>query len=280
MANERRNRILGMLLGLHAGDSLGAPLEFSQPTVGEPIRDITGGRGWRAGEATDDTDLMLCLLKSLAENNGELVVDDVKKKYIAWLNSGPKDVGVCTSITLRGGSVGGRNQGNGSLMRCAPLAILKYVSCNVSAQCRITHDSDVAVRIDQKFIGILQDLLKTKGDKKRANEIVDLDMRCSDHSLLWREIKNDTWDKIENNGWCVASLLGACWAFYNTETLEDALIQIVNRGGDSDTVGAICGAICGAFYGMEEIPERWLSKLEQKQVIIENVDRLLLTPSA
>ena len=279
MASERRNKALGMLLGLHAGDSLGAPLEFSQPTVGEPIRDITGGRGWRAGEATDDTDLMLCLLKSLSENDGEFDAEDCRLRYVAWLNTRPKDVGICTATVLRGGSVGDRNQGNGSLMRCAPLALRHLEWADVVYQCSITHNNPNTFTVDYIFLSILQGLLKVT-DKGEAKQIIDMSLAGSFLRSDWRKAKAQSKESVVNRGWCVTSLLNALWAFYNTETLEDALVVIVNRGGDSDTVGAICGAICGAFYGMEEIPERWLSKLEQKQVIIENVDRLLLTPSA
>ncbi|KAK4142198.1 ADP-ribosylation/Crystallin J1 [Dichotomopilus funicola] len=65
----RRDRILGALLGVHAGDSLGATVEFASwedirtdyPTG---VRDIVGGGpfNWPAGHATDDTDLTRAVL--------------------------------------------------------------------------------------------------------------------------------------------------------------------------------------------------------------------------
>ena len=41
------------------------------------------------------------------------------------------------------------------------------------------------------------------------------------------------------------------------------MIDVVNRGGDADTTGAIAGMIAGGFYGVDAIPETWLSQLDQ-----------------
>ena len=278
MVNEKRDKALGMLLGLHAGDSLGAPLEFGSPTSGELIRNITGGGIWEAGEPTDDTDMMVCLLKSLSENSGKFVCEDVRSKYTKWLIGRPKDVGICTRSSLIGRPVS-RRQGNGSLMRCAPLALIDPSYLDIGQQCRITHDDGTTVYVDNIFIQILKEFLQTKNTSKNAAKYLIDEIMDSFYFENWESIKKSPWEGIINRGWCVTSLLNALWAFYNTETLEDALIQIVNRGGDSDTVGAICGAICGAWYGVEAIPERWLSTLQAKDTIIEHVDRLLLTPS-
>jgi ADP-ribosylglycohydrolase len=38
---------------------------------------------------------------------------------------------------------------------------------------------------------------------------------------------------------------------------EAALVDVVNRGGDADTNGAIAGALMGAFHGDAAIPGRW-----------------------
>jgi ADP-ribosyl-[dinitrogen reductase] hydrolase len=39
--------------------------------------------------------------------------------------------------------------------------------------------------------------------------------------------------------------------------LEDALIETVRQGGDTDTNAAICGALIGAVDGRGAIPPRW-----------------------
>ncbi|MBI3184112.1 MAG: ADP-ribosylglycohydrolase family protein [Myxococcales bacterium] len=49
----------------------------------------------------------------------------------------------------------------------------------------------------------------------------------------------------------------AYWELLHAPSFEAALIDVVNRGGDADTNGAIAGALLGAAYGEEAIPERW-----------------------
>ena len=49
----------------------------------------------------------------------------------------------------------------------------------------------------------------------------------------------------------------AYWELFHAKSFEAALLDVVNRGGDADTNGAITGALLGATYGEEQIPERW-----------------------
>lgn len=49
----------------------------------------------------------------------------------------------------------------------------------------------------------------------------------------------------------------AFWELFHAPSLEDALIDVVNRGGDADTNGAICGALLGSVYGESQIPQAW-----------------------
>ena len=56
-------------------------------------------------------------------------------------------------------------------------------------------------------------------------------------------------DEIHATSFVLDSLRAALWAVLRTTTFEDALIEIVNRGGDCDAVGAVAGALAGARYG-------------------------------
>jgi ADP-ribosyl-[dinitrogen reductase] hydrolase len=39
---------------------------------------------------------------------------------------------------------------------------------------------------------------------------------------------------------------------------EDALVDTVGLGGDTDTYAAVAGALLGSFYGIGAIPQRWI----------------------
>ena len=60
---------------------------------------------------------------------------------------------------------------------------------------------------------------------------------------------------------CIPTCL---YLFLTTDNFEDALIEVINLGGDADSTGAILGALAGASYGAESIPDRWLEGLQNR----------------
>ena len=51
---------------------------------------------------------------------------------------------------------------------------------------------------------------------------------------------------------CQGSVPQALEAFLESSSFEDAIRNAISIGGDSDTIGAICGAVAGAFYGVPD----------------------------
>ncbi|MGA9524637.1 MAG: ADP-ribosylglycohydrolase family protein [Myxococcaceae bacterium] len=49
----------------------------------------------------------------------------------------------------------------------------------------------------------------------------------------------------------------AFWELFHAPSFEAALVDVVNRGNDADTNGAIAGALLGAAYGEAAIPPSW-----------------------
>lgn len=72
---------------------------------------------------------------------------------------------------------------------------------------------------------------------------------------------------IKSSGWVVDTLEVALWALFKYDTWADGALAVVNRGGDSDTAGAVYGALAGVFYGVESIPWRWVSKMRNADLI-------------
>ncbi|MDQ5848706.1 MAG: ADP-ribosylglycohydrolase family protein, partial [Pseudomonadota bacterium] len=64
-------------------------------------------------------------------------------------------------------------------------------------------------------------------------------------------------DFFTRQGWVLTALGNAFYALLNLG-FEEALIQTVGQGGDTDTNAAICGALLGAAHGREAIPSRWI----------------------
>ena len=137
-AIEEKDRFLGALLGAAAGEALGAPHEGKLAGEVGPVRDVTGGGIWAAGEPTDDVELTLALLRSLVARR-RFDPDDAARRYLEWFARGPKDVGNLTRAALENLRAGDSPQqasalawedsgrkaaGNGSVMCCAPIGLL------------------------------------------------------------------------------------------------------------------------------------------------------------
>jgi len=138
------DRARGVLLGLACGDALGRPVEFKSASKISAehgrLDEMIGHGTWNqpAGTITDDTEQALCIARSLVEQQ-TFDPADVADRFVAWYDTGPFDIGGMTRRALtqlkRGDewdkagqqvweqSPEGQNAGNGSVMRCAPLAI-------------------------------------------------------------------------------------------------------------------------------------------------------------
>jgi hypothetical protein len=59
-----------------------------------------------------------------------------------------------------------------------------------------------------------------------------------------------------------------------TDSLEEALVDVVNLGGDADSAGAILGALAGLAYGAAALPDRWLLNLHNADGIEARAEAL------
>ena len=295
-----QDKVLGMLWGLHAGDSLGAPLEFLPPSrAWNTHTEIVGGGkfNWRAGEATDDTDLMLCVIKSI-QNSGQFSFDTLKREMLAWYESNPPDIGTTTIKGLRNleaglplrdcGFVNNEFQGNGSIMRVAPMALLnESVTTSYQGreqtlplqevlitQTKMTHGHQHCVHTDLIFVEAVKAVLE--GETKQNVLARALRKACQVSPFIesrMEKILSTSWNDLSTSGFCVDTLCAGLWAFMKYDSLEEALIAVVNKGDDSDSCGAVAGVLCGAFYGSDSIPRRWLQKLEFRDEIRDQIQQ-------
>src|SRR5262249_24441810 len=60
---------------------------------------------------------------------------------------------------------------------------------------------------------------------------------------------------------CIPTCL---YLLLTTDSFEDALVEMINLGGDADSTGAILGALAGAHYGPLAIPSRWIDCLQNR----------------
>ena len=80
-------------------------------------------------------------------------------------------------------------------------------------------------------------------------------------------------------GYAPKTLAATLWAAHHAENVEDALSAIVSAGGDTDTNAAPAGAALGARFGLNAIPPRWrnaVAQLRQTRTPLEHYADLLL----
>ncbi len=291
-----RDRFRGTIVGIAVGDALGGPLEF-QPAR-EPadyVTDMIGG-GWQQllpGEWTDDTQLTLCVLESLLERK-VFDPDDIARRFVQWMRSDPKDIGVHTGRVLKSIEQGEsweqasreaqeenpENAPNGSLMRSAPLALFFYrhpdfVATLSPVLSRITH-----AHPDCEFACVFWNVAITwlVAGHSVENAVQAAYEACHGASpdFLSRISKAmESRNTTPPTGWVLDTMEVALWGILHTNSFESALLSVVNRGEDADTAGAVAGAMAGARYGLSNIPERWLAPLKDRDLLIRYADSLL-----
>ena len=291
------NPATGVLLGLACGDALGRPVEFRSATaIADEYGTVTemlghGTHGQPAGTVTDDTDLALCIARSLAEQEA-FDGEDIADRFHEWYESGPFDIGLMTADAIREYASGtswrdagrgvwqhraeGSNAGNGSVMRCAPHAVaftddpgtLVEVSQQSSA---ITHYDPRCTYGCAILNCTIAGYLRGENDPltDALNRVED---DAPDELINTLRLVPDQTDEtqLSNSGYVVHTLQTALHDAQVAESAENAIVTAVNRGGDTDTLGAVTGALAGARFGYESLPERWLNTIEYR----EDLERL------
>lgn len=293
--NTLRDRFRGVLLGVAVGDALGAPLEFQPASSPQAlVREMIGG-GWQQlapGEWTDDTQMTLCVVESLLVKR-VFDPDDIARRFVAWLQSHPKDIGLHTRRVLQDIADGmhweaasldayhadPENAPNGSLMRCAPLSLFFYRHPEYIAELspvlsRITHahpDCEWScVFANVLLTCLLQGMGAAEAVDFAYEALTDAGDELKERIGRAMESECDTL----STGWVLDTLEVALWCFLHTSDFESAVVTAVNRGADSDTVGAVVGAMAGARYGMTAIPPRWLTVLKNGDLLQRYADGL------
>ena len=279
MRNNLMNRISGVAVGAVVGDALGMPLEFGPPRpVDRLVREMLPGR-IPAGTFTDDTEMALALAESLLAHR-PLNPADLAQRFVMWIEGRPPDVGIHTASVLWRFADGepwetaviavqARNSGsasNGSVMRCWPLALaywdgLERLLADSVLQSRVTHPHPEcnagSAFVNAAIFHLLHGLAP---EAAVARALDDANVPAALRAVI-EVASGKTRAALPNTGWVRHTLESAVWGLLTTRTFEDAVVNVVNLGSDTDTAGTVVGALAGAAYGLDAIPVRWRDAL-------------------
>ena len=277
-ADPRHDRVAGAFVGLAIGDALGAPVEFCRRGTFELVEGFRAGGKFDlpAGAWTDDTAMALCLAQSLIEMH-EIEPKDLLERFARWLEFGENtSTGVAVGVgqntlrvlgefkrngTLEAVRFGSKNDGNGSLMRLAPVACggtftPEMVISMASAQSRTTHASDIADECCQFTALLINELLCGNDYVEARRNLTEGDWSYPLQSILDIDYTEFSDVGIRASGYVVDTLQAALWAVETSQSFEQAVLKAVNLGDDADTVGAVAGQIAGARYGYTNVPNK------------------------
>jgi ADP-ribosyl-[dinitrogen reductase] hydrolase len=280
---EVRERALGAFLGLALGDALGAPVEFMTPgeirSAHGVLKELVGG-GWLRlgrGDVTDDTEMSLCLARSIGARGG-LDLADVAEAFAAWLRAGPVDVGNTVRRGIRryllDGSLAGPPQpgdgGNGAAVRMLPVALATLVdperlASAAVAQAHLTHHHPLSDAACVHLGELLQ--LACLGASR-----TQLRRRTDEWLVHFPAFRFEPYPGLAT-GYVVDTVQTALHFFFATASFEECLVAAVNHGGDADTVAAMAGTLAGAHYGPGQLPARWMRRLDPR--VREEIEELI-----
>jgi ADP-ribosyl-[dinitrogen reductase] hydrolase len=206
-------------------------------------------------------------------------LEDQIKCYLRWYHQGENsstghcfDIGSGTAQALHryvsdGNPIAGveSGQGNGSIMRLAPIALRFWFDCqlaaiNGEASALTTHGSEIALDCTAYLAKVLAILIQ--GGSKR-----DIQQASNGHTDQLTKMLDGNWGgrQVRGSGHVLATLEAALWAFHTTDTFEDCVLKAVNLGYDADSVGAVAGQLAGAYYGASGIPEELVQGLQDSE---------------
>ena len=272
------------IFGLAIGDALGVPFEFK--SRGEFNCEGVSGYGSHCqpeGTWSDDTSMTLATLKSLKDNNGSVNIDDIRKNFLLWLNNHEFtangelfDIGNATRKALVSSKpcMGEYENGNGSLMRILPLAFVDCYDDEIRAVSAITHGHWISQEACVIYVHVAKRLLA--GEK--IEDIIPTLKYDKPFDRLYRIHELDA-SEIKSSGYVVDTLEAALWAVghivwnedhtaYNCKDYGSDVLDAINLGDDTDTVGAVTGGLAGIIYGLGYYGEEWLRKLRNKELIL------------
>jgi poly(ADP-ribose) glycohydrolase ARH3 len=112
----------------------------------------------------------------------------------------------------------------------------------------------------ESFLSMLMEIAEQDEYKKALTKV---------KQLLKKEpapTPNEVVDILGNDIRAFTSMPAALYSFLsNWGSLEQAVIYAVNLGGDTDTIAAMAGAIAGGLHGVDAIPKRWFTTLENNE---------------
>lgn len=260
-----------------------------------------------AGTWSDDTSLTLCLAESLIKGYDltDISAKFIAWRYESYMTARGTlfDIGHTTRMAIKrlksfletddlealhnqkwlGNE---RDNGNGSLMRILPLLfyikgkkiqeqfdIIWDVSALTHRHIRAAMSCLIYLKLAEY---LLQGLKKVEAYEKMRQDITTFweNMEFAEaervhfKQVITQDIRDVARENLKSGGYVIEALEASLWCFLQENSYPKAVLSVINLGHDTDTTAAITGGLAGIYYGIKEVPQRWLDVLARRQDII------------
>jgi ADP-ribosyl-[dinitrogen reductase] hydrolase len=286
-----REKFTGLLVGTAVGDALGLPAENLSPQKiqrrwkGEWRMRLFFGRGM----FSDDTEHTLMVAQSILSHPSDAAAFQLSLawKLRWWFAALPGGVGLATAracvklwFGFPGNKSGVHSAGAGPAMRSAIIGAFfasdpKRRAEFVRASTFLTHtawQSDIAALA-------IAECAAFAINSQTDSAVVLSRLRALDSEREWDSRLNSIEDSLGANhtvgefaagiglskgvtGYSLHVVTVAIYAWLrHPQNFRAALVEALDCGGDTDTVGAILGALCGTTVGQAGIPADWIGDI-------------------
>ena len=286
------DRSFACIFGAWIGDASGSIVEhrltLSPSEVSHALSLPGGGTfGLGPGQITDDGELTISLLRGLIDSNGALNLNKISSSYARWFQSKPFDVGgtlrksipkACNmqvhqaELLRRAAKQAEASQSNGCLMRVSPLAVfchrlpMQETFTAVCEEVKLTH-SNLTVQLACAFYVLLAAELIKGSERRAAYEQVKefVAGKSNGEFAEWLlQVEKEKCDVVPHRpaGWAKIAFVYAVRFLLQGSGFLQAVTQVIEMGGDTDTNACIAGALVAAAEGMDGLPREMVEKVK------------------
>ena len=178
------------------------------------------------------------------------------------------------------GEEGEYSNGNGSLMRMIPIAYYIYykkikddkeIYNIVKDVSSITHRHEVSILGCYIYVSFILGLLNGLEKKQVYNNTKKMNYNyfSKDSFKRYDRILKDDITALNLDGYIVNTLECVLYMFLKSNDYNTAILEGVNLGNDTDTIGSCLGGLLGLYYGLNSIKESWRKNIIKYDYIID-----------
>ena len=197
---------------------------------------------------------------------------------------------------IEAGGTGERDQGNGSLMRILPIALVDPPDDDAELverahlASRVTHGHPNCQVACALYVLVARMLIEHPGGDPEAalalatDRLLAVYAREPEFASVLRELlAHRSSVKKPGGGWVLDSFWSAWEAFASSGSYRETIERAVRYGNDTDTTAAIAGGLAGIRWGLDEadggIPTEWFDALRGKDIVEGILERYVAAPA-